>query len=120
LQFSLRRQFVCLRQLRRNFHPRMPFLSSHSSLPCSRSSLPSTLCVICKILFAKFYCALLRGNVLFPCRFRKAEQIVPERIARQKSPDTMATIAALQINMMGRSVRCKRLLRYVMRVPLAW
>src|SRR5262249_22297508 len=70
--------------------------------------------------YAKFYCALLRGNVLFPCRFRKAEQIVPERIARQKSPDTMATIAALQINMMGRSVRCKRLLRYVMRVPLAW
>jgi hypothetical protein len=27
-----------------------------------------------------------------------------ERIARQKSPDTMATIAALQINMMGRGV----------------
>jgi hypothetical protein len=62
----------------------------------------------------------IAGNVLFPCRFRKAEQIVPERIARQKSPDAMATIAALQINLMGRSVRCKRLLRYVMGVPFAW
>ena len=29
------------------------------------------------------------------------------------------TIAARQINIMGRSVRCKRLLRYVIRVPFA-
>jgi hypothetical protein len=36
LQFALRRQIICLRKLRRDFHIRMPFLFSHSSfLPCS-------------------------------------------------------------------------------------
>jgi hypothetical protein len=73
-----------------------------------------------RLFLLRATCCFYWGNVLFPCRFRKAEQIVPERIARQKSPDAMATIAALQINMMGRSVRCKRLLRCVMRVPFAW
>src|SRR5262249_38727705 len=32
LQFALRRQIICLRQLRRDFHPRVPFPFSHSSL----------------------------------------------------------------------------------------
>jgi len=32
LQFPLRRQIICLRQLRRDFHPRVPFLFGHSSL----------------------------------------------------------------------------------------
>src|SRR5262249_51489631 len=38
LQLPLRRQAICLRQLRRDFHPRVPapFLLSHSSLPRSR------------------------------------------------------------------------------------
>src|SRR5262245_57872991 len=27
---------------------------------------------------ANFYCALLQGNALFPCRFRNAEQTTPE------------------------------------------
>src|SRR5262249_4596949 len=48
LQFALRRQFICLRQLCRNFHPRVPFPFSHSSL---HSTLPMLLPQI-------FYCAL--------------------------------------------------------------
>src|SRR5262245_61796890 len=37
LQFPLRRQFICLRQFRRDIRPRVPFLFSYSSL---HSTLP--------------------------------------------------------------------------------
>jgi len=40
LRFPLRRQFICLRQLRRDFQPRVPFPFSHSSL---HSTLPMLL-----------------------------------------------------------------------------
>src|SRR5215470_1052878 len=58
---------------------------------------------------ANFYCALLQGNALFPCRFRNAEETTPEgetdRLGLPKKTDdwrlpkkvpTIATIAAPQ------------------------
>src|SRR5215472_4077687 len=51
---------------------------------------------------ANFYCALLRGNALFPCRFRNAKQIDWDCLKKQmigdcpKKVPTIATIAAPQ------------------------
>src|SRR5262249_53750553 len=44
LQLPLRRQAICLRQLRRDFHPRVPvpFLLSHSNLPAAVMSISFT------------------------------------------------------------------------------
>jgi hypothetical protein len=39
LQLPLPRQIICLRQLRRDFHPRVPFQPGHTSLPAAATSI---------------------------------------------------------------------------------
>jgi hypothetical protein len=39
LQLPLPRQIICPRQLRRDFHPRVPFKSGHASLPAAVTSI---------------------------------------------------------------------------------
>ena len=51
-------------------------------------------------------------------RSAMTQRVVPLPVP-EGGADSSERIAALQINMMGRSVRCKRLLPYVMRVPFA-